>query len=172
MTEYVYGIKKSGLSVIKLLKLQKKTFHCWDDDESIRKSLKKCNKTLISIYVNPTQFNNKKDFSTYSQSIMDLGAIICKRKNPLCDKCPVSQDCLARINNSTHLIPFKKKKLKKPLKKVIWLLPYTLKGRVYLRKRKNKNISIAITISEIFTPEIPLLQTSKNKSLKFSSTFI
>jgi hypothetical protein len=41
MTEYVYGIKKSGLSVIKLLKLQKKTFHCWDDDESIRKSLKK-----------------------------------------------------------------------------------------------------------------------------------
>jgi len=41
MTEYVYGLSKSGLSVIKLLKLQKKTFHCWDDNKKIRDSLKK-----------------------------------------------------------------------------------------------------------------------------------
>ena len=34
------------------------------------------------------------------------------------------------------------------------------------------NINRAINISEIFTPEIPLSQTSKNKSLKFSSTSI
>ena len=41
MTEYVYGLSKSGLSVIKLLKLQKKPFHCWDDNKRIRDSLKK-----------------------------------------------------------------------------------------------------------------------------------
>ncbi len=41
MTEYVYGLSKSGLSVIKLLTLQKKPFHCWDDNKRIRDSLKK-----------------------------------------------------------------------------------------------------------------------------------
>jgi len=35
----------------------------------IKESQKKCNKTLISIYVNPKQFNNKKDFKNYPRKI-------------------------------------------------------------------------------------------------------
>jgi len=31
----------------------------------IRESQKKCKKTLVSIYINPKQFNNKKDFKSY-----------------------------------------------------------------------------------------------------------
>jgi len=41
-----------------------------------------------------------------------------------------------------------------------------------LKNRNIKNINKAIKISEILTPEIPFFQTSKNKSLKFSSTSI
>ena len=41
MKDYVYGLNKSGLSVIKLLKTQNKDFDCWDDSEKTRFSLKK-----------------------------------------------------------------------------------------------------------------------------------
>ena len=41
MKDYVYGISKSGIAVIKLLKKQDKNFECWDDNIKTRYLLKK-----------------------------------------------------------------------------------------------------------------------------------
>ena len=34
----------------------------------VKKSLKICNKTIVSIFINPTQFNNKKDYKNYPRN--------------------------------------------------------------------------------------------------------
>ena len=46
----------------------------------IKKSKLLCNKTLVSIYVNPKQFNSKKDFSKYPKNITRDLSILKKLK--------------------------------------------------------------------------------------------
>ena len=61
MSDYVYGLNKSGLSVIKLLYKQKKIFDCWDDNKKVRYlankhipklNFKKINQKRINLYKN------------------------------------------------------------------------------------------------------------------------
>ena len=46
----------------------------------IKKSQKKCKKTLVSIYVNPKQFNNKSDYSVYPRNIKKDLSLLKKLK--------------------------------------------------------------------------------------------
>ena len=43
----------------------------------INRSNQVCNKTIVSIFVNPKQFNNKKDFKTYPKNMKKEGDLIC-----------------------------------------------------------------------------------------------
>ena len=96
MSDYVYGLNKSGLSVIKLLYNQKKIFDCWDDNIKIRHlankhitklNLKKINQKNINLYkniyltpgisLNDKRFKNisnskiKRDLDLYYESLRD-----------------------------------------------------------------------------------------------------
>lgn len=48
--------------------------------------------------------------SAFNQGVMELGALICKPKKPLCEQCPLSEKCLACLKQLTHEIPYKSKK--------------------------------------------------------------
>ena len=48
----------------------------------------------------------------FNQAMMDLGSEICKPRNPLCEECPINDDCLAFSLNKVSEFPVKTKKVK------------------------------------------------------------
>ena len=40
-------------------------------------------------------FGKSNRSSDYAQAIMEIGALICKPANPLCDECPINKNCIA-----------------------------------------------------------------------------
>ncbi len=48
----------------------------------------------------------------FTQTLMELGATVCTPNTPLCEKCPVSPNCTAYLDQKTELLPVKQKKEK------------------------------------------------------------
>ncbi len=59
----------------------------------------------------------------WAQSLMDLGATVCKPKAPLCDLCPISDQCAALTTGAPETYPRKTKKADRPRRYgVAWLI--------------------------------------------------
>jgi len=69
------------------------------DDTRKQKQLQKLAASLISVK-HPGDFN---------QALMDLGATICKAKNPDCSRCPVACHCQARLHDLQNVLPITRK---------------------------------------------------------------
>ena len=82
----------------------------------------------------------KSHFNMYSQAIMDLGAIVCKKKNPNCSSCPQNKNCLAYKHDLTELIPAKVKKKEKPRKNLYWLVAIDHEGKFALQQKDQKGV--------------------------------
>ena len=71
--------------------------------------------------------NSKTDFfclsdraSDYSQAIMEIGALVCKPKNPLCLICPIKKNCLAYKKNDFEINKLNKKTKTKFFEAIIY----------------------------------------------------
>lgn len=53
---------------------------------------------------------DRENPSHYNQALMDLGAMICTPRNPLCAECPVQQLCQSKGTNLVDLLPLKAKR--------------------------------------------------------------
>lgn len=79
----------------------------------------------------------------FNQAMMEVGAMVCKPLNPDCDRCPLSDECYARINNLQAVIPKKEKQVKIKKRYFHYLFTYYRdKGEVFLlsEKRTGKDI--------------------------------
>jgi A/G-specific adenine glycosylase len=75
----------------------------------------------------------------YTQAIMDLGATLCARSNPACDRCPVMDDCTAYASNTVSDYPGRKPRKEKPLRRTTMLIARTSEG-IYLERRPEVGI--------------------------------
>ena len=75
----------------------------------------------------------------YSQGLMDLGATICRPRNPECKMCPIVVGCSAKEKNIQNEIPVKLNKKEKKEKRIEWILIKT-KTKVLLKRNKNSGI--------------------------------
>lgn len=70
----------------------------------------------------------------YTQAMMELGATICKPKNPRCETCPISEHCVAFSEGIQHELPYLTK-LNEPRSKHYITLIIEDNDYYYLRKR-------------------------------------
>ncbi|MGN6396802.1 MAG: A/G-specific adenine glycosylase [Mucilaginibacter sp.] len=55
---------------------------------------------------------NQQKPGMHNQAMMELGAVICKPKNPACGICPVKAGCYAFMHNAINSLPVKLNKVK------------------------------------------------------------
>ena len=76
---------------------------------------------------------------TYTQGMMDLGALVCTRSQPACTACPVNVDCFAHTRQRTGELPTPRPRKALPEKQVQMLLLLD-RGELMLQKRPAQGI--------------------------------
>jgi A/G-specific adenine glycosylase len=89
----------------------------------------------IATELTPNQRN-----ADYTQAIMDIGATICKPKQPLCVACPMQARCQALALDRVASIPTPKPKKVLPHKTISVLLLKNQQGQILLEQRPSKGI--------------------------------
>jgi len=64
---------------------------------------KKKVKEILIGFIDPAQPGD------FNQAVMELGALVCKPKQPLCRECPIRQNCYAYLNKLTAELPCRDK---------------------------------------------------------------
>lgn len=86
------------------------------------------------------EYTPRHHVAEYTQAIMDLGALICKRTQPACAICPVQKHCLAYQQFDPQRFPTPKPKTNKPTRSIRMLLLMNDRKEILLEKRPASGI--------------------------------
>jgi A/G-specific adenine glycosylase len=76
----------------------------------------------------------------YTQAMMDLGATICTRARPQCDRCPIRSNCQALGKDLVSQLPKPKPRKSRPIKRIWMLIAQAQSGACFLEQRPPKGI--------------------------------
>ena len=69
--------------------------------------------TKDNLFKSKKILGNSTRASAYAQALMELGALICRPKNPLCHQCPLIRNCKSFKKKDFEIIKVRKKKIDK-----------------------------------------------------------
>ena len=112
-------------------------------------------------------FGQTSRSSDYAQALMEIGALVCKPKNPYCKKCPITKNCLSFKRKDFEI----KKKNRKIIDKFYLATLYKNDNQLLLIKNEKfkflKNLLI-FPMKEI-TKSYSLLKKRKKLNVKMSN---
>jgi len=73
--------------------------------------------------------------AAYTQAVMDLGALVCRRRAPDCAGCPVRERCAARASDAVDRFPAPRPKRALPVRATRLFLLQDASGRCLLERR-------------------------------------
>jgi A/G-specific adenine glycosylase len=76
----------------------------------------------------------------YSQAMMDLGATLCTRGQPACDRCPLAARCLAHQAGTQADYPGRKPRKELPVRSTAMMIVTNPAGEVYLQRRPSQGL--------------------------------
>jgi len=71
----------------------------------------------------------------YTQVMMDLGATLCTRSKPQCERCPLQSQCMALAAGRVAELPTPKAYKKIPIKQAVLLIIQDAQGAILIEKR-------------------------------------
>ena len=95
--------------------------------------------TTDKIYPYAEALTDHKRPADYASAIMDLGATVCRKHQPLCAQCPWQGACVAHKKNLTDSIPHIQKIAKQAVHGAVFVI-YDKQGRIFIRRAENKGL--------------------------------
>lgn len=85
-------------------------------------------------------YTPERDAGPYAQAMMDLGATLCTRGRPSCERCPLGADCLAHREGRQRELPVPRPRQTLAQREAWFLLLSDTQGRVLLEQRPPSGI--------------------------------
>ena len=106
----------------------------------------------------PTPARSRSDMAGYTQGMMDLGAMLCSPKKPLCPQCPVQGDCQAFQAGNPEQYPVRSRRLKRSSEAIWMLWAQSRNGAVWLARRPTPGVWAGLYCLPLFGSETALRQ--------------
>ncbi len=85
-----------------------------------------------------TKLLPSKRVGDYNQALMEMGALVCRNREPLCNVCPLKRFCKAYSLGLQEVIPLPQKKIIKDIHAVIAIIEK--KGKYLVQKRPSSGL--------------------------------